>query len=1251
MAFFSTSFISKILASDPASNDAFGWSVSLSSDGLTAIVGAPYEDTSPNTNQGAAYILTRSGSTWNEQKLLASDRATNDAFGYSVDISEDGLTAIVGAYAETTSPNSSQGAAYVFTYSAGTWTEQQKLLASDALSSDAFGLSVSISSDGNTALIGAYLEDVSPNTDQGSVYVFTRSAGVWSEQQKLTASDAASDDKFGASVSISADGNTAIIGAWTEDTSPNTDQGAAYIFTRSDSTWTQQQKLTASDAATDDYFGYSVAISSDGNTAIVGAWYNDNNSNTDNGAAYVFTRSGSTWTEQQKLTASDTATDDYFGASVSLSSDGNTAIVGASNEDTSPNTDNGAAYVFTRSGSTWTQQQKLLASDAASSDSFGLSVAISSDGETVLFGVQGEDTSPASGNGAAYVYYVEQTPSAPSITSVSHGDTAVTLTFDAPVSYPEWVANYEYSVNDGATFTAFSPADATSPVTITGLTNNVAYIVSLRAVNSSGTVGTASEGIVVKPGVPTAPIITSIDRGANYLDVNFNAPSSTGGYAISNYAYSYTSATVVVSSATVSSNIATVTTATAHGVVAGYNATLFNLTASAGSVEYLVLSAPTSTTFTIAYTASNGSLTLGATPTSTSKAWVAFNPTDTTTPVRITGLTAETQYLVSIRAINSVGSGLISNEVAGTPSETPSAPTITSIIPSDGTLTVNFTAPSYTVDNTITNYQYSLDGSITWESLNPADSTSPISITGLANGVSYSVTIRAVAPNAFGETSNAVEAIPASVPNAPSIFSIGPSNTALIISITPPPDNGGAPIAYYQYSLDGGTTYSSYFETTTILATGLVNGTSYSVTVRAVNASGAGPASSAVLATPADRDYVLSVLNKGLTPIHAEQDRYNFAPKLAGDIRILLEDQANYLTFNTIDSSGLVWVISDIEGWWNLPEPSIPDIERGFGDGSFDIAGRNTARVITITGSVLVTESSRGGIATASASARQQLLSAFNLVRRGTWLIVDEDSRKRASFVRLSGRPNISTVTNRGRIEFSIGLKAADPIKYEWIEGTADNVPVGTEAIANGYNVATIGEFGYSQTANEMYNKYGNVDYNEATTENFREYGSYGNVDYDEGTTENFREYPSTTQQTGVSSSITVTNHGTSNVYCYFRIVGPLFGPAEILNLTTGQALGILAPSVASGTNQVLTPDETSDLVEYLDIDTRNREVHVGSFQNGQSSASSRGLIDPVVDWIYLAPGDNTISFSDYGTDVPTSAPQLQIYWRSGWSG
>jgi hypothetical protein len=391
----------KLVASDAASNDLFGAAVALSSDGNTAIVGASAESTSPNTSNGAAYVFTRSGSTWTEQqKLLASDAASNDSFGYSVALSSDGNTAIVGAVGESTSPNTSNGAAYVFTRSGSTWTQQQKLLASDAASNDSFGYSVALSSDGNTAIVGAYSEDTSSSTNNGAAYVFTRSGSTWTQQQKLLASDAASNDAFGTAVALSSDGNTTIVGAELESTSPNTSNGAAYVFTRSGSTWTEQQKLLASDAATGDLFGTAVALSSDGNTALVGAWAD----NSDAGAAYFFTRSGSTWTEQQKLLASDAATGDRFGEAVALSSDGNTALVGASREITSPTTSNGAAYIFTRSISTWTQQQKLLASDAASDDRFGTAVSLSSDGNTAIIGAEREDTSPSTQNGAAYVF-------------------------------------------------------------------------------------------------------------------------------------------------------------------------------------------------------------------------------------------------------------------------------------------------------------------------------------------------------------------------------------------------------------------------------------------------------------------------------------------------------------------------------------------------------------------------------------------------------------------------------------------------------------------------------------------------------------------------------------------------------------------------------------------------------------------------------------------------------------------------------
>ena len=376
-SFVASSEQAKLTASDAAANDFFGWSVSLSSDGNTAIVGAYYK----NFYTGAAYIFTRSGTTWTQQaKLTASDAATSDYFGYSTSLSSDGNTAIVGAHAK----KSSTGAAYIFTRSGTTWSQQAKLTASDAATSDFFGVSVSISSDGNTAIVGAHAK----NSYTGAAYIFTRSGTTWTQQAKPTASDAATSDYFGTSTSLSSDGNTAIVGAHAK----NSNTGAVYIFTRSGTTWTQQAKLTASDGATNDYFGWSVSLSSDGNTAIVGAY--GKNSNT--GAAYIFTRSGSTWSQQAKLTASDGAGGDNFGTSTSLSSDGNTAIVGANGK----NSATGAAYIFTRSGTTWSQQAKLTASDGAGGDYFGQSVSLSSDGNTSIVGAHGKN----SGTGAAYIY-------------------------------------------------------------------------------------------------------------------------------------------------------------------------------------------------------------------------------------------------------------------------------------------------------------------------------------------------------------------------------------------------------------------------------------------------------------------------------------------------------------------------------------------------------------------------------------------------------------------------------------------------------------------------------------------------------------------------------------------------------------------------------------------------------------------------------------------------------------------------------
>jgi FG-GAP repeat len=355
----------KLTASDGASHDAFGISVAIS--GSTAVVGAPYK----NSSTGAAYVYVRSGTIWSQQaKLIASDAAHDDEFGISVAIS--GSTAVVGADRK----NSYTGAAYVFVRSLTTWSQQAKLTAGDAALNDGFGFAVAIS--GSTAVVGAPFK----NSSTGAAYVFVRSGTIWSQQAKLTAGDAALNDYFGYAVAIS--GSTAVVGAPYK----NSSTGAAYVFVRSGTIWPQQRKLTAGDAALNDLFGYAVAIS--GSTAVVGA----PGKNSYTGAAYVFVRSVSTWSQLAKLTASDGASGDQFGFAVAISGSGSTAVVGAPFK----NSYTGAAYMFVASGSTWSQQAKLTALSAALNDEFGYSVAIS--GSTVVVGAPGKN----SYIGAAFVY-------------------------------------------------------------------------------------------------------------------------------------------------------------------------------------------------------------------------------------------------------------------------------------------------------------------------------------------------------------------------------------------------------------------------------------------------------------------------------------------------------------------------------------------------------------------------------------------------------------------------------------------------------------------------------------------------------------------------------------------------------------------------------------------------------------------------------------------------------------------------------
>ncbi len=383
--------LQELTASDGSPGDEFGVSVALS--GTTALVGADAKRAGGNYSEGAAYLFERSGADWAlQQKLMPDDGATLDCFGVSVALSD--TTALVGAYDATVGENFQQGAAYVFARSGTVWTQRKKLTASDGVPGDHLGISVALS--GTTALVGAYGATVGANAAQGAAYVFVQRGSTWTEQYKLVASDGAASDFFGVRVAVS--GTTALVGASYKTVGANAGQGGAYVFAQVGSAWAEQQRLVASDGAANDFFGAAVALS--GTTALVGAYDKTVGVNAQQGAAYLFQQSGSAWTQWQRLTASDGAGGDHFGWSVALS--GTTALVGASNKPIASKEAQGAAYVYVQSGTAWTQEQELTANDGAKWDRFAYAATLS--GRSALLGAVAKTVRGHDGQGAAYVF-------------------------------------------------------------------------------------------------------------------------------------------------------------------------------------------------------------------------------------------------------------------------------------------------------------------------------------------------------------------------------------------------------------------------------------------------------------------------------------------------------------------------------------------------------------------------------------------------------------------------------------------------------------------------------------------------------------------------------------------------------------------------------------------------------------------------------------------------------------------------------
>ena len=460
--------IGYVKAANTGGADLFGAAVALSADGGTLAVGAPREDSAVSgidgnvndnsaSNAGAVYVFVRDGDgVWAQQAYVkASNTGSWDLFGWSLALSADGDTLAVGARDEESSATglngdqtndnaNNSGAVYVFNRSGGQWSQQAYVKASNTGEGDQFGWSLALSADGDTLAVGARYEDSaatglggeqSDNSvlNAGAVYVFVRDGnGGWSQQAYAKASNTGASDEFGHSLALSANGDTLAVGAPIEASDatgingdPFSDNasasGAVYVFTRAAGFWSQQAYVKASNTESADAFGRSVALSADGDTLAVGTTGEGSaatgidgdqadESAGEAGAVYVFTREGNTWSQQAYVKASNTGVDANFGIAVSLSADGDTLAAAAWWEDSSASglggdqmddsaTNSGAAYVFTRESGVWSQQAYVKASNTGASDEFGRSLALSGDGDTLAVGAAGEDSAAGGLNG------------------------------------------------------------------------------------------------------------------------------------------------------------------------------------------------------------------------------------------------------------------------------------------------------------------------------------------------------------------------------------------------------------------------------------------------------------------------------------------------------------------------------------------------------------------------------------------------------------------------------------------------------------------------------------------------------------------------------------------------------------------------------------------------------------------------------------------------------------------------------------
>ena len=824
-----------LTASGGAAGAHFGTSVAI--DGDTAVVGADRA----NSRKGSVYIFTReSTGNWTQQAELEGEVA-GDQFGWSVAV--EGDTVVVGAHAydgEDDEGNTltNSGAVYVFTKptSSGGWAdtiaEPVTLTATTPEEYAFFGGSVALA--GNTLAIGSRLYDAGGRLGAGAAYVFTKSGTTWSQAAKLTASTSLQLAYLGYSLAV--DGDTVLVGAYGDDTVfGELGSGSAYVFDKPPGGWTdgnETAKLTASDRQPSGYFGFSVAL--DGDTAVIGArQHNDPGTGAGSGAAYVFARESGVWGEKAKLTPSDAAAGDNFGVSVAVE-DG-TVVVGSWQDDDNGR-NSGSAYVFEKPDLGWAstfETLKLTAPNGAANDRFGWSVAVDLDdqrGDLALVGAYSDDIATGMDAGSVHV-----------------------------LGIPDWM---DIGLSD----------HQTTNHTLTSLTNGTEYAYQIRALNRSGA-GPASDGASATPlGKPVAPVL-SAQAGDGQVTLSWTAATADTTIApITKYEYNTDGGTTFTS---------------------------------------IPDSGPSTDNYTVL------------------------------------GLTNLTTYTFAVRAVNVIGEGPSATKDATPASATPAAPDL-SATAGDTQVKLEWADPN---DSSIDKYQYSTDGGTGFIDIDPDDidysvaNTIGYTVISLTNGTEYTFHIRAVDNQAlqpYGDASDVTATPAGTLPDSPLNLEAEPGHEEVRLSWDDPDDSS---IDKYHYSIDGVTNSTNISaDATTYTITGLTNGTTYTFQISAENATGVGP-TSAIDAKPLPPQLLRPTLEPpeegngevklkwAYTHVETKEtilryevlhllqtstltgvggDKFGYAVAVDGDIAVI----GAYQDDDNGADSGAVYVFTRVEGVW-----------------------------------------------------------------------------------------------------------------------------------------------------------------------------------------------------------------------------------------------------------------------------------------------------------------------------------------------